>query len=231
VVKQVEAHISENLIINDSRQHGISKWVTYVGSGGPRFLLTHSPKASSSNYALMIITVNNLDIMDNVMTDLEQYAFNHFPDLLVTARKIENGAPIPNPVEVRLSGSDSVELFSIVDQIKQQMAQINGLKSISDNWGLPIKKLLVKINQTRARRTGVSSKDIAISLQTGLTGLELTQYREGDNVIPILMRSIAADRQDIGKLEALAVYSQSSGGSVPLKQVADIEVVWEPANI
>jgi len=62
-------------------------------------------------------------------------------------------------------------------------------------------------------------------------GLELTQYREGDNVIPVMMRSSAADHQDIGKLEALAVYSQASGTSVPLKQVADIEVTWEAATI
>lgn len=29
----------------------------------------------------------------------------------------------------------------------------------------------------------------------------------------------------------LAVYAQATGQSVPLKQVADIEVVWEPAKI
>ncbi len=231
ITKKVEDYIKQQLLVNDERLEGVTSWVTYVGSGGPRFLLTHSPKPSSSNYALMVINVTSAKIIDGIMKNLESYTFNNFPDLLVTARKIENGAPIPNPVEVRLSGDSSEELFVIVDQIKQQMSQINGLKAISDNWGLPIKKLQVKINQTRARRAGVSSKDIAISLQTGLTGLELTQYREGDNVIPILMRSTAADRQDIGKLEALAVYSQSSGGSVPLRQVADIEIVWEPANI
>ncbi len=47
----------------------------------------------------------------------------------------------------------------------------------------------------------------------------------------VLMRSSAANRQYISKLEALAVYSQSSGGSVPLRQVVDIEVVWEPETI
>ena len=77
----------------------------------------------------------------------------------------------------------------------------------------------------------MSSKDIATSLQTGLSGLELTQYREGDDIIPVTLRSIAADRQDISKLEAMVVYSQSSGSSVPLKQVADIKVVWENAQI
>jgi len=179
----------------------------------------------------MIINLTSVKTIDEVMAKLESYTFENFPDLLVKARKIENGAPIPNPVEVRLSGKSSKELFVIVDRLKKQMSQIDGLKSINDNWGLPIKKLQVKINQTKARRAGVSSKDIAISLQTGLTGIELTQYREGEDVIPIQMRSIAADRQDIGKLEALAVYSQASGTSVPLKQVADIIPVWEPATV
>ncbi|MEM7564506.1 MAG: efflux RND transporter permease subunit, partial [Pseudomonadota bacterium] len=138
---------------------------------------------------------------------------------------------IANPVEVRLSGRNHYELFQIVDQVKAKMSATDGLKSISDNWGLPIKKLLVNINQTRALRAGVSSRDIAVSLQTGLSGLELTQFREGDQVIPITLRTREADRKDLQKLEALAVYSQASGSSVPLKQVASIDVVWEPANI
>jgi len=236
VAKKVERFIQNELLVDNNlaaseQQQGITSWVTYLGSGGPRFLLTHNPKPNSSNYALMVINVTSFEVIDDVMTKLERYAFDNFPDLLVKARKIENGAPIANPVEVRLSGKDIDELFVLVDQIKLKLSEINGLKSISDSWGLPIKKLQVKINQTRARRSGVSSKDIAISLQTGLVGLELTQYRDGDTVIPVMMRSSAADHQDIAKLEVLAVYSQASGSSVPLKQVADIEVTWESATI
>ncbi len=230
MTKEFEAYMRDELMATDTEQ-GITSWVTYVGSGGPRFLLTHSPKPSTSYYALMVINVSSAKVIDELSLKLEDYAFDNFPDLLVKARKIENGAPITNPVEVRLSGKDSDELFAIVDELKAEMATIPGLKAISDNWGLPLKKLKVKINQTRAKRAGVSSKDIAISLQTGMVGLELTQYREQEDVIPILMRSTEADRQDISKLEALAVYSQASGVAVPLKQVADIEVVWEPATI
>lgn len=231
MVDQVETYVRDELLVRAGREEGVTHWVTYVGSGGPRFLLTHSPKPSSSNYALMVVNVTRYQIIDDMIAQLDRYMFESFPDLLVKLRKIENGAPIENPVEIRLSGRDSDTLFEIMDQIKAKMASINGLKSISDDWGLPIKKLNVKISQTRARRAGVSSKDIAISLQTGLTGLELSQYREGDEVIPIILRTKAADRQDLAKLEALSVYAQSTGASVPLSQVADIEVVWESANI
>ncbi len=231
VTEQVESFIRAELQATPERDTGVTNWVTYLGNGGPRFLLTHNPKPTSSNYALMIINLSSKDLVDETMDKLERYSLATFPDLLVKLRKIENGAPIANPVEVRINGTEAEQLFAIVEQVKQRMAQINGVKAISDNWGMPIKKLQVDINQSRARRAGVTSKDIAISLQTGLSGLELSQYREGDIVIPITLRSQADDRQDIGKLQALAVYSQATGSSVPLTQVADIKVVWQSAKI
>ncbi|MCJ8294391.1 MAG: efflux RND transporter permease subunit [Colwellia sp.] len=231
VTEKIESFIRAELQVNTEQDTGVSNWVTYLGNGGPRFLLTHNPKPTSSNYALMIINLTSKDLVDETMAKLERYSLATFPDLLVKLRKIENGAPIANPVEVRINGAEAGQLFVIVEQVKQRLAKINGVKAISDNWGMPIKKLQVDINQSRARRAGVTSKDIAISLQTGLSGLELSQYREGDIVIPITLRSQADDRHDIGKLQALAVYSQATGSSVPLTQVADIKVVWQSAKI
>lgn len=231
MVKDMEAFLLRDLKVNETREQGVTDWVSYVGNGGPRFLLTHTPEPASSNYALMIVSTTSYRHIDELMAKIETYALQRHPDLLIKQSKIENGSPIDNPVEVRLSGSDIDVLTGLVNQLKAQMRDTPGLKAVSDDWGLPIKKLQIKINQTRARRAGVSSKDIASSLQTGLSGLELTRFREGDELIPVTLRSVAADRQDIGKLEAMVVYSQASGKSVPLKQVADIEVVWENAQI
>jgi len=47
----------------------------------------------------------------------------------------------------------------------------------------------------------------------------------------VTLRSVAAERQDIGKLESLNVYAQATGRSVPLKQVADVELVFQPSVI
>ena len=80
------------------------------------------------------------------------------------------------------------------------------------------------------RRAGLNSQDVAVSLQTVLSGFETTDYREEDKIIPVTLRSVAADRQDIGKLESLNIFSQLTGTAVPLKQVADIDVTWEPAK-
>ncbi|NIR49549.1 efflux RND transporter permease subunit, partial [candidate division KSB1 bacterium] len=115
--------------------------------------------------------------------------------------------------------------------VKAKLSEIPGTKNIRDNWGERTKKLFVHINQPRAQRAGLTSQDIALSLQTILSGIQTTDYREGDEVIPVILRSVAADRKDIGKLESHNIFNQATGRAVPLKQVADVEIVFQPSKI
>ncbi|WP_197472460.1 efflux RND transporter permease subunit, partial [Oleiphilus sp. HI0067] len=105
------------------------------------------------------------------------------------------------------------------------------LTNINDDWGIQTKKFEVIIDQTKARRAGITNEDIAVSLQTGLSGLELTEYRRGEDIIPVLLRTKESEQDDISKLEGISVYVQSTGDSLPLKQVADLKLIWEPAKI
>ncbi len=111
------------------------------------------------------------------------------------------------------------------------MRETEGTKNIKDDWGIRSKKILVNVNQTKAKLAGVTSQDIAVSLQTVLSGFKAGDFREDEKVIPITMRNVAADREDLGKLESLGIYSQVTGRAVPLKQVADVGIKWQPALI
>jgi len=230
VVADIERYM-ETLKASETQEKGITDWVTYLGSGGVRFLLTHSPKPASPAYSLMVVNTTGADTNQAVMDKIEHYINQNHPDARPTLRLIENGKAILNPVEVRVFGKNVDRLFVIIDEIKQKLAAVEGLKSITDDWGQRIKKLTVDINQEKAKRAGITSQDIAISLQTSLSGYEMTEYREGETSIPVILRTRAADRQDIGKIETLSVFSQASGESIPLVQVANINIEWEPAKI
>ena len=236
VTSSFEKFISEELTaekVDDEgvTHEGVTNWISYIGSGGTRFVLSHTPEPPGSNYALLVLNTTNSEVIDDLIERLNVYAFNHFPDVLIKAKRISSAAPVKNPVEVRLYGNDTDALFDIMEQLKAEMNNVPGLQNITDDWGQRIKKLVVKINQQSALRVGVTNEDIAISLQSGLSGLELTQYREDDKVIPVVFRSVEADRHDIRKLQSLTIYSQSKGTAIPLTQVANIEIVWEPAKI
>ncbi|MFQ6115130.1 MAG: efflux RND transporter permease subunit, partial [bacterium] len=180
---------------------------------------------------LLLNTTSRCKMDAEIIPELETYCLENFPDLINNMAALWLGPPLEAPVQVRISGKDADEVFKIVDQVKTQLASIAGTKNIRDDWGQRTKKLFVMINQPRAQRAGLASQDIALSLQTVLSGIQTTDYREEDEVIPVVLRSVAADRKDIGKLESHNIYVQQTGRAVPLKQVADIEVVFQPAKI
>lgn len=230
IVSEVEDYLQGSRAERDS-DGAILNWVSYVGSGGPRFVLSHNPVPSAPGFALMVINVASPVAIAGIRRDIEAYVEDRYPDLDLKTRLIENGPAVENPVEVRLSGSDSSRLFFAVDALKKQLQDMGGLRNVSDNWGQRQKKLEVRIDQARAVRAGITNQDIAVSMQAGLSGIQLTEYREGEDVIPVVLRSKTSTLHDVNKVSSLSVYNQSSGQAVPLRQVADVQLVWDVARV
>ena len=230
IVAEVEQYL-EQLRSDPKADSGLRDWVAYVGSGGPRFVLSHNPVPPTPSFALMVVNTASPKVIASIRLALEEFAEDRYPDLELKTRLIENGPAVDNPVEIRLSGTDSVALFTAVDAVKKQYQAVGGLRNISDDWGQRQKKIEVRINQARAVRVGITNQDIALSMQAGLTGIQLTEYREGEDVIPVVLRSNASTLHDINKVSSLSVYNQSSGQAVPLRQVADVKLVWDVAKV
>ncbi len=233
VAEVFEQHLRENYWTGreSAPAEGVVNWVTFIGNGGPKFALGYNPGLQSPEVAIFLINATSRPLVDELIVELEEFADNSFSDLRATIRPLSNGPPAWPPVEVRLSGRDTDKLFDIVEKVKDRLAETPGTRQINDDWGPRTKKLSVEVDEVRARLAGVTHQDIAISLQTFFDGFKTTDFREDDQLIPITLRSVAAERNNVDKLETINVYSQAQGTSVPLKQVADVHVVWEPAHV
>ncbi len=231
VIREVDAFIGTELAAGDDRAAGVTNWATFVGNGGPRFYLAHSPEPPNPQYAFSLLNATDTEVITaELIPRLAEFCRERFPELETSLGLLRLGPPVAAPVQVRLAGRDTDTLFSIVDALKAELRAMSETTTVTDDWGAFSKKLVVEVDQPRARRAGVSSQDVAVSLQTALSGFETTQYREGDTVIPVTMRSTLAGRTDVTRLDSLNVYSQS-GAAVPLLQVADAEVLWQPSVI
>jgi len=231
VAADLERFIASELAVGEGRDEGVTDWITFVGGGEPRYILTAGVEQTNAAYAFVLVNTTSWGAVAPAMARIREFCRTEFPDVVATVRPSEMGPPVEKPVQVRVSGEDVDVLFARVDEIRGKLSDLDGARNVDDDWGQRTKKLRVDINQPRARRAGVSSQDVAVSLQTTLSGIETTQFREDDDIIPVTLRSVAADRQDLGKLETLNVYSQATGVSVPLRQVADIVVDWEASKI
>ncbi len=231
MVGDLEALFRDSLVVSDSRQEGITNWASFIGVGAPRYYLNVNPEPAREELAYLIINTTSREAAERMGSRIEHYLVDRYPDINAVVLPLDYGPPVEAPVQIRLYGKETDGLFALVDEIKAKLAAIPGAKNIDDNWGARVKKLRVVVDQPRARMAGVTSLDIALSLQTILSGVEVTEFREDEDVIPIVLRAEAADRHDLGKLETLDIYAQATGKSVPLKQVADTEIAWESSKI
>ena len=169
--------------------------------------------------------------MDPVKASIEEYFFQHEPNAQIQVKRIAQGPPFSYPIEIKVSGDDHQMLFNIAANIKQQLWNTQGVTTITDDWGEQVKKMVVDIDQAKVLRAGLNNQDIANSMQSALSGLVATDFREGTDVIPVIIRSKSSLHDDIEKLENESVFSQSDNTFVPLSQVVTPQIVWEPGRL
>jgi multidrug efflux pump subunit AcrB len=230
LVSEIEAYITSDLLVNEERPDGVNDWSSYVGSGPESYDLGYTPDEPDASYAHMLINTSNFIFNNEIVKKIDTYCFNNFPNADVKVGLLGSGGG-GTPIEIKISGDDPDVLAVLAEQAKQKLVTITGTKNVKDDWGPKTKKFVIKIDQNKAQLAGVSSADIATSLQTALDGFQTGEYREDDKSIPILMRTNDSQQQSLASIETLNIYAQNSGKSVPFLQVASIIPEWQYAKI
>ena len=231
-IEETKKTVTEmELYLEQKKPELIESYTSFIGQGTPRFWINNTPLGNAAEYAEILVNATSLEAYNELQPQIEEFAFNHFSTADVTVKKLDNGPPVKTPVQIRISGSDNSELRRKADAIKVALSQIYGTKGVSDDWGKWAEKLVVNINPSLAHHAGVSYSDIANSLQTALTGREITQYRANNKTVPILLRSNHDLTSDLAMLESTLVFVPQTGKSVPLTQVADVDILWKPPKI
>ncbi len=228
-VAVIENFIREKYMSGKNKE--VVNFATFIGESAPRFWIAYNQELASSEYSTILVNAKDMVIKSKIKKEIETFAKSTFPNMQIEAKNLSNGPPITKPIEIRISGKEIDSLFSIVSNIKQKLAQMKGVKNISDDWGLRNKKLIVQIDEAKALKAGVTNFDIALSLQTSLSGFVVTTFRKEDKLIPIVLRSNEEIKDSINTLESINVYSQRSGTNIPLSQVATIKTVYEESKI
>ncbi|MEM8601979.1 MAG: efflux RND transporter permease subunit, partial [Bacteroidota bacterium] len=209
---------------------GVLRWAAYVGSSAPRYTLSFAPKAPRASYAYLLVTGTSHEIQPDVFIRTEQFLQRTHPDVTARAQRVRNGPSIDYPVEVRISGADPAVLERLAADLRDHLRTVPGTANVGTDWGRRQATLGVAVDHDAARRAGLSTADITTSLQTALGGVPLTALQEGDDLVPVVLRSTDA-LAGAEALDRLELYSQATGQRVPFRQVAEATVVYEPGVI
>lgn len=209
----------------------VTNVVAYAGSGGPRFFLSLSPINPDPHVAFMLVETQSNEQIPALVERTRAHIFAHYPEAQGKVKAMWLGPSETGLVEIRVSGPDEQVLAERAERLLAAFRAVPGTIDIEQDWENRVLKVEVVVDQARARRAGVTSADIAASLDAFVSGGRVTDYREGDVVIPIVLRGQLDERSQLASLSGLSVHAQATGENVPLSQIADIEGVWEPYRI
>lgn len=224
---EAEAKRFEAALRNDA---DLASMTAFVANGAPRFYLPLDQIFPQSNVVQFIVLPKSLEVRERLRQRIMSLLAADFPNLRGRVKLLPNGPPVPYPVQFRVIGPDAVGVRKLADQVKTIMSANPNTVGVNDNWNESVKVLRLDIDQDKARALGVTTSSIARVTQTVLTGSPIAQYRDGDKLIDIVMRTPKEERDALTDLNNIQVPT-SSGRAVPLTQVARIGIRSEPGVI
>ncbi|MCF7536787.1 efflux RND transporter permease subunit [Pseudomonas petrae] len=221
-VKRLEAMIRDHA--------GVDNYVAYVGTGSPRFYLPLDQQLPAASFAQFVVLAKTIEDREALRTWLIQTLDEQFPMLRPRVTRLENGPPVGYPVQFRVTGEHIDEVRALARKVAAKVRENPHVVNVHLDWEEPSKVIYLNVDQDRARALGVTTADLSRFLQSQLTGSSVSQYREDDELIEILLRGTEQERHELGSLASLSVPT-NNGGSVALSQVATLEYGFEEGII
>jgi multidrug efflux pump subunit AcrB len=201
----------------------------FTGGTAPRFYYNVEPKAPANYLAQIIINTRNAHEVDGLIVKLRQELDASVPGVRCVVKPLEQGPPVNEPIQIRVSGENLDKLRLLADQVGAELRAAGGYH-VFDDLGLRMPSIQIDIDQDRANSLGLNNKQIGGVALSSFAGLQVTELREGDRLIPVLVRGRIEDRNEVEKLRGLYVPTPD-GKSVPFESFAEVKVQPEFVRI
>jgi multidrug efflux pump len=209
------------------KEPGVKTVSTWIGSGLPRFYLPMDQIFPQSNVSQIVVLPEDAATRESLRKKLPALIAEEFPEVRARVKLLPNGPPVPYPVQFRIVGDDVTTLRHLAEEAKTLMRAHPDMRGVNDNWNESVKAIRLSVDQDKARALGVTTQSIAQASRILTSGATVGQYREGDRLIDIDLRSPQSERLTLEALDN-AYVPTASGKMVPVLQVAKPKLVWEP---
>ena len=219
---------AETRLMADERVESVT---AFIGAGPPRFYLPVDPESPDQSYAQLIVNVNDYREIDGLIGEIEPWLRENLQNSLISIRKYGVGPSNTWKFEARLSGpaeADPAVLRAIADQGVAILKASPLAGPVQTDWRDRRLLLEAEYSQERGRWASVTREDIAQTTKRAFDGRSIGLYREGDMLLPILLRHVEEERRNVAAIDVLQVQPAMTNNSVPLSQVTDgVNLAWE----
>ena len=228
---------------------------TSIGGTPSRYNLVRSVATPSLSYGELIVDFKSPDALVADMDSLQKMLNDSFPDAYVKIKRY-NLMYKKYPIEICFKGPDPQVLHRLTDSAYAIVERSDKVWLPTSDWEPRVPVLKVDYNQAAARVSGLSRKDVSLSLMTYTDGIPVGTFYNGIHPENIYIRCLNDKGSEVERLDNVNVFGMvpnvaglfdratvgrlMSGqldkddiirrvtSSTPLSQVSHgIDIVWE----
>ena len=223
-MKKVEAHL---LKLPEVKKVSIT-----FGSTPLRYYLASTSVGPKPNFANVLVELNDSKYTKEYEEKFDVYMKANFPNAITRTSLFKLSPAVDAAIEIGFIGPNVDTLVALTNQALEIMHRNPVLINIRNSWGnkIPIWKPIY--SPERAQPLGVSRQGMAQSIQIGTNGMTLGEFRQGDQVLPILLKgNSVADSFRINDLRTLPVFGNGPETTSLEQVVSEFDFRYRFSNV
>lgn len=134
----------------------------------------------------------------------------------------QGGPPQGPPISINVFGEDFKILREIADEVKKEMATVDGITDIEDSEVIGKKELKVVPDAAKVTKVGLSVREVAASVRAAFAGIVASSSRTLDEEIDIRVQLKPQQVEANEQLRDLKI-GNMQGNLIPLSRIASFE--------
>jgi acrB/D/F family transporter len=223
-MKKVEAHL---LKLPEVKKVSIT-----FGSTPLRYYLASTSVGPKPNFANVLVELDDSKYTKEYEEKFDVYMKANFPNAITRTSLFKLSPAVDAAIEIGFIGPNVDTLVALTNQALEIMHRNPDLINIRNSWGnkIPIWKPIY--SPERAQPLGVSRQGMAQSIQIGTNGMTLGEFRQGDQVLPILLKgNSVADSFRINDLRTLPVFGNGPETTSLEQVVSEFDFRYRFSNV
>jgi len=222
-MKQVEAHLLQ--------QPEVKRISTTFGSTPLRYYLASTSVGPKPNFANILIELTDSKYTKEYEENFDQYMKANYPNAITRTTLFKLSPAVDAAIEIGFIGNNVDSLVILTNKVLEIMHRDDDLINVRNSWGNKIPVWKPVYSPERAQPLGVSRQSMAQSIQIGTSGMTLGEYREGDQVLPILLKDNTVDSFRINDLRTLPVFGTTQETTTLEQVVSEFDFQYKFSNV
>ena len=209
-------------------QPGVETTVSTIGQGSMRYILTYSGQRQYSNYAQIMVRMDDQRNIPALTRHVDEYIARNYPQVNASTKRVMFGPSGDSAIEIRIKGPDPDRLRLIASHVDSILTRDPATDSVRNDWQNRSKVIRPQYVTALGRELGVDKQDVDNALEMNFSGSRAGLYREGSDLLPVVVRPPESERLDANHLNNVLVWSQTRQQYIPLSNVVSgFALEWE----